>query len=84
MYLVICSIIILVFLGFLNFQKVISSEKKSYLYLKLSSETSLCLTPLLFLLSGFLLEQKYLHRINQRQCFDALEKEIKVSITSLS
>lgn len=83
MYLVICSIIILVFLGFLNFQKVISSEK-SYLYLKLSSETSLCLTPLLFLLSGFLLEQKYLHRINQRQCFDALEKEIKVSITSLS
>lgn len=83
MYLVICSIIILVFLGFLNFQKVISSEK-SYLYLKLSSETSLCLTPLLFLLSGFLLEQKYLHRINQRQCFDALEKEIKVSIPSLS
>lgn len=28
MYLVICSIIILVFPGFLNFQKVISSEKK--------------------------------------------------------
>lgn len=82
MYLVICSIIILVFLGFLNFQKVISSEKK--LPLLKTFITSLCLTPLLFLLSGFLLEQKYLHRINQRQCFDALEKEIKVSITSLS
>lgn len=75
---------IIIYFGCFFFRRQYRRRESCYLYLKLSLEISQCLTPLLFPLSGFLLEQEYQHRINQSQCFDALEKEDKVIITSIT